>query len=469
MWRPDLPSGSAPLYERLADVMECDVLSGRLIAGTRLPPQRDLAYALGISVGSVTKAYAEAERRGLLHARVGRGSYVRGIAAATRDGPTFESEASESAGNDVIDLRCNTPPPVPLAEALNKAVSELALRNALEPAVQYVPSTGLAVVRMAGAQWISSRYGFDCTADDLIQCNGGQHAITLVFSSFCRPGDTILCGSSTFYGARVAAEHLGMTLRGVTMDSQGLLPEALARAAAETRSRLLFTVPTLHNPTTRTMSRTRRMEIAEVARQYDLTIFENDAYYAYADPDGRPPQIATFAPERTLYLVSLSKGVCPGFRLAFLALPRGMARDRILRGIRALGYCPPTLGALVFARWVEDGMADAIADSIQAEAGIRLEMARAALGVLMSSPGAARTPHVWLPMSALEAERVAARALRGGVEITPPDVSIVSDDADTGLRLCLGAARDRETLLRALAVVTDACTRHQLCSGEGIM
>lgn len=467
MWHPELQSSQLPIYERLVVAMARDIQTGQLAPGTKLPPQRDLAFRLGVSVGSVTRAYAEAERRGLLSAHVGRGSFVRGTLPTVPDVPTIKHAVA--LGRDrsgPIDLRCNTPPPVPLMADLNAALVALMARGALDPAVHYIQGAGLPHVRAAGAQWLTRQYGLDFDAGDLIQCNGGQHGIALVFSSFCSAGDTILCEASTFYGARMAANHLGLKLRGLPMDGEGLLPEAVDRAAAETGSRLLFTLPTLHNPTTRTMSEQRRQEIAAVARARDLLILEDDAYYAYSE---RPRQIVSYAPERTLYLASLSKGICPGFRLAFLALPPNLPRERLMQGIRALGYCPPSLGALVFSQWVADGRIDTISQAVQAEATARWDLARSVLGDLVAPAGARRSAHAWLPMSALEAERVTARLLRAGVEVTPPDASLVSPQADTGLRLCLGAPEDRDILARAVAVIAEVVKGHGGADRDGII
>ncbi|WP_249199783.1 PLP-dependent aminotransferase family protein [Gluconobacter sp. Dm-62] len=467
MWQPELQSGPMPLYERLVVAMAQAIRTGELSPGAKLPPQRELAFRLGISVGSVTRAYAEAERRGLLAAHVGRGSFVSGGLPVVPDVPTIERGSREwQSRNGPIDLRCNTPPPVPLMTDLNAALVDLMARGALDPAVHYIQGAGLPHVRDAGAQWIRQQYGLDFEAGNLIQCNGGQHGIALVFSSLCSPGDTVLCESSTFYGARMAADHLGLKLRGLPMNDEGLLPEAVDQAARETGSRLLFTLPTLHNPTTRTMSEQRRQDIVAVARARDLLILEDDAYYAYSE---RPRQIVSYAPERTLYLASLSKGVCPGLRLAFLALPPDLSRERLMRGVRALGYCPPALGALVFSQWVQDGRIDAIGQAVQTEAAARWEMANSVLGSFVALPGASHSPHVWLPMSALDAERVTARLLRAGVEVTPPDASAVSMQADTGLRLCLGAPDSREELGRALTIIAGVITGQGNADRDGII
>ncbi|NVN24290.1 PLP-dependent aminotransferase family protein [Asaia siamensis] len=471
MWTPELKPGPAPLYERLVQSIAGDIRSGTLAPGMRLPPHRELAFRLGVSVGSVTRAYTEAERRGLLVAHVGRGSFVKTNASPVPDIPTTERGVARLTnagprGAGAIDLRCNTPPPVSLMQDLNEALMALMARGALDPAVHYIQGAGLAPVRQAASLWIRNAYGLEVDAANLVQCNGGQHAIALAFSSFCGPGDTILCESSTFYGARMAAEHLGLKLHGLPMDEEGILPEALDRAVAETGSRLLFTLPTLHNPTTRTMSVQRREAIAAIARSHDLTILEDDAYYAYSR---KPPQLASLAPERTLYLVSLSKGICPGLRVAFLALPPGVARERLIRGVRAFGYCPPALGALVFEEWVREGRIDDIAQAIQKEAASRWKMAHQALGSLMTPPGADHSPHGFLPMQALEAERVTTRLLRAGVEVTPPDAALVSRDADTGLRLCFGAPESQAELGEALTIITEVIAGHGRTDRDGIV
>jgi len=440
-WQPDISRGSAPVYERLVAALEGDVRDGRLSPGDRLPPQRDLAHRLSLSVGTVSRAYVEAERRGFISSHVGRGSFV-----ADRARPH-----ASPADAGPLDMAHNVPPLDPAERRIGEGLTRVRQRADLATAVAYAPPEGLPSIREAGASWLRRRHGVTrATADHVIQCNGGQHGLALAFAALARPGDTILCEAATYPGIRTLAEHAGYNLRGVAMDARGVDPEAIARCARETGAKVLALIPTLHNPTAITLDAARRAEIVEVARANDLMIVEDDAYRVFADA-GTPAGFTDLAPERTLMVAGISKAVAPGLRLGFLLPPDDEGvRDRLLLGIRAFGYSPPSLGGLVFSQWEQDGTADRIADDVIAESQARTELAMQILGKAMARPGAGRSLHVWMPMPMLDAERLSARALRASIALTPPDGPIVDAVAPSGVRLCLGGIRSRPALEQAL-------------------
>ncbi len=140
------------------------------------------------------------------------------------------------------------------------------------------------------------------------------------FAGLARPGDPILVEALTYAGVCHVAERLGLRLHGLAIDDEGLLPEALDEAARTGQARLLFVNPTVHNPTTATMSLARREAIAGIARRHDLIVIEDDVYGQL--PEDRPPPIAVLAPERTIHISSASKSVAPGLRLRRAAQPR---------------------------------------------------------------------------------------------------------------------------------------------------
>src|SRR6516165_8263679 len=106
-WTPDLAGRDGPRYRAIADALAEDVRGGRLTVGTRLPTHRDLAWRLKMTIGTVSRAYAEAERRGLIAGEVGRGTYVRRPAGAA---PFMPGDArAETRDPDFIDLTINRP------------------------------------------------------------------------------------------------------------------------------------------------------------------------------------------------------------------------------------------------------------------------------------------------------------------------------------------------------------------------
>src|SRR5690554_4680616 len=109
-WLPDLNGQTGPRYAAIAEALARDIRSGRLARGERLPTHRELAYRLGVTVGTVTRAYAEAERRGLIEGEVGRGTFVRDPQATAL--PSFAMvEHGGAAGSEAepVDLSLNVP------------------------------------------------------------------------------------------------------------------------------------------------------------------------------------------------------------------------------------------------------------------------------------------------------------------------------------------------------------------------
>ncbi len=446
LWRPDFAQTSGPLFERVLGALVGDIQKGILPPGTRLPPQRELALATGISLGTVTRAYAEAERRGLVHAHVGRGSYVADGGApvlATSDGP--------------IDLCHNIPPNGPARAEIRRLAQALSSQSAFAELLDYTPVFGLDAHRAAMADWLIQHAGMEnAHARSAILSGGTQQAMALAHGAVARPGDVVLCENLTFYGMRALADFAGYRLYGVKMDEQGLCPEALDRAARKTEARVIYVLPTLQNPTARIMGASRRAAIVEVARRHDLWIIEDDVYGYFGKSHPGYVPLSVLAPERSFYLGGLSKILAPGLRVGFVVPPTGgRHNDLIARQLRATTYTANGLGAAVVAHAIRSGLADQIAENVLTEARERLMLAKEMLGAAVEISAVDSALHVWAPLSELAAERVAGRTLRHGVEVTPPGSANVGE-GPSGLRLCLGGAQSRDQLRHALQIVADA-------------
>src|SRR5260221_40748 len=159
-WLPDLSRFSGPRYRAIAEPLAADIRDGRLTQGTRLPTHRDLAWRLHVTVGTVSRAYAEAERRSLIGGEVGRGTFVREAASAR----VLSFVRPEPERADFIDLSFNYPIVGDEAPALAAVLARLAGSNDLATLLQYVPSVGRLADREAGAAWIA-RSGLETAAD----------------------------------------------------------------------------------------------------------------------------------------------------------------------------------------------------------------------------------------------------------------------------------------------------------------
>lgn len=436
-WTPQLDRGSGtPLYRQLVAAIAQDIRSGRLEAGAKLPPHRDLAHALAISVGAVTRAYDDATARGLVAGHVGRGTFVLDRTPPAQDGP--------------VDLS-RTVVPVDASGPVAEAVIALRRRPVLVERLSYELTSGLDRDRQAGAAWLRRTANFETVEwTSLICCLGAQNAMAIALAAFGGPAQPILCEASTFSGMKALAALLGRPLHGVEMDAEGATPEGLERAAADSGSRLFYTVPTLQNPTARVMGLRRREEIVRVARARDLWLLEDDLYAPYARGSGLPP-LAALAPERTLYISALSKIIAPGLRTGFLMVPAGDAFERCQRAARALMHSPPGLTSAISTHLIESGGADAIADTAVAEARSRIAQARTILGTLTAVTSVDAGLHIWVPMDAVDAERAVARAMQVGIRLTSPAVFGVPNGPQlSGLRLCIGGAANGAILESAL-------------------
>lgn len=446
-WTPDLRGRDGPLYRVIADALAADVEEGRLAPGTRLPTHRELAEKVGVTVGTVTRAYAEAERRGLIGGEVGRGTFVR-----HRDTPRHLPAPVPDTGDDaLVELGLNwpaAPPGDPAGTALRRALEALQRSPRLSELLDYQPHAGQLSHREAGAQWVS-RFGLEVEARQVVVCSGGQHAMEVALTALTRPGDTVLCEALTYPGLKVLANRLHLRLQGVALDEHGLQPEAL-EAACKGGAKVLFCLPNLQNPTGSVMPEERRRRIAAVVRKHGLSVVEDDAYGLLLDR--RPPPLCTLVPESGWFIAGVSKLLAPGLRIGYLAAPDGSGVERLAEEAGLAVRMTPPLTAEIIARWVQDGTADELVVRRRREAQERLELAREVLGDVLPKAIRGPTYHLWLKLpGGWRAEGFTAQARRRGVSVTPAELFTVGPaTAPAAVRVCLGAPRTRASLEKGL-------------------
>jgi DNA-binding transcriptional MocR family regulator len=312
MWLPELSDKSGPRYKAIADAIAAAVADGELEPGDRLPAQRELAYRLGVTVGTVSRAYSLAERNGLLAGEVGRGTFVRD--RQSHAGPDMLLPVSDVTVDLGINMACGPEH----GTALRAALARLAEAGGLENLLPYMPLGGHIEHRAAGAGWLTGR-GVDVAPEQVVLTNGAQHGLAVALAAAAEPGATVMVESLTYAGVLGTASFVGRRIAGVAMDEDGVLPDALDMTALRTGAKVAVLVPTIHNPTALVMSEARRQAIAEVARRRNLIVIEDDVYGRL--PVDSPPPLAAIIPERTIYVSSASKTLAPGLRVGWVVAP----------------------------------------------------------------------------------------------------------------------------------------------------
>jgi len=462
IWIPKLSKHQGPAYLAIADTLEADIQSGRLAAGARLPTHRDLADALGVTVGTVTRAYGEAQRRNLISGEVGRGTFVgaqRHTAARLSRGESgSESAFARLAPLEpgLIDLSLNRAVAGLSGAQLAEALRRLSDGEDVGRLLDYAPDPGSPEHRAAAAHWLASR-GLPATADQVVLTTGTQNAIATVLAELTHPNDTVLTECLTYPGVKAAARLLHVRLEGIAMDEQGLLPDALERALRTTGARVLYCIPTLQNPTTAVLSAERRAEVVALCRRYDAKIVEDNVYGFLVDRAPEPLMCA--APERTFYLDGTSKLLGGGLRVGLVLTPPGQpvpqSAGRIAAQVRAASGIVTPLTAELACRWFADGTAARLAVAQRAEAQRRQRLAHRWFDPLpfQSRPDA---PMLWLPIpSPWRADDFVFQARNRGVAVTPGSVFAVGrDEPAPAVRVCLGAVSE-ERLSQGLAILAE--------------
>lgn len=448
IWTPDLSSHNGPRYLAIAEAIAADARSGALAPGTRLPTHRDLAYRLGVTVGTVSRAYAEAARRGLVVGEVGRGTFVAGL--KPRRGEGFIKAAPRAPG--IVDFTYATPPVGPAGKRLAATLAEIAALPDLDALVRYHVDTGPTEHMEAGSRWLSGR-GLTAPVERVAMTNGAQHGILVTLMSLARPGDVVLAESLTFPGFIQVAQQLGLRIETVAADEGGLIPDAVEEACRRLPVRALYVMPSLQNPTASHLDEDRRRRIADIARRHDVFVIEDDVWSALLD-DSIPP-VAAFAPDQTFHISGLSKCLAPGLRVAYVLAPEGHA-DHVRASLRMSTWMSTPLMGEIARRWITDGTADELVRWQRAETLERTALARRLLGSCLGNLGA-MTSFVWMPLPPpWRAGAFKAEAEARGVRILTAEAFAAGrDHVPHAARVCVGAPETAAEAARGLEILAE--------------
>jgi len=370
------PGAASPLYLQLQRSLRSLIQSSEWHPGMRLPAVPDLAQRFQVHRLTVLKALAGLKRTGWVQTVTGRGSFVADYlpeAPALRDLDSFPfqgtplrvredelgpwlGETLERAQNRLlVSFSAGFAPADLLPGDALRRLHTKTMKDLDAEAWAYAPPAGYPAYLDAVARWLAEEGEPLPAGWGMRAVPGAQAGLALVLDSLTVPGDRVLVESPCYVGALALIHTLGREAVPVPVDRNGLNPDRLASVLQKTDAKLLFTVPTFHNPTGMTLSRARRERILALTRAHGVTIVEDDTYADLRFIGGRVPSFRSLPQaEHVIHLGSFSKSLAAGLRLGYLIAPAAMlARLAQVQEVHTIAQ--PTLSQAVVAQFLDSG------------------------------------------------------------------------------------------------------------------
>ena len=292
------------------------------------------------------------------------------MSPGTRLDPWFTSYAQRAHGLAASEIRAlfavaSRPEVVSLAggmpfvsaldlDAMSETVGRL-LRERGATALQYGSGQGDERLREQILE-VMAPVGITAHPDDIVVTTGSQMALDLVVRTFCDPGDVVLVESPSYVGALGVFRSYECRVVHVAMDDQGLSPVALVEAIRQVRSdggriKMIYTIPSYHNPAGLTQGQQRRHDLLQVARSHGILLLEDDPYGLLGFDGQVHRAIRADEAEGVVYLGSFSKTIASGLRVGWAVAPHGV-REKLVLAAEAAVLCPSNYAQLTVSEYL---------------------------------------------------------------------------------------------------------------------
>tara|TARA_R110000851_G_scaffold333533_1_gene515189 strand:- start:20694 stop:22034 length:1341 start_codon:yes stop_codon:yes gene_type:complete len=428
----------------IVQLLATDIQSGKLPPGAALPTHRQLAARHGMAVASASKVYARLSSMGLVIGETGRGTFVRDR-PMQREWDINDEARLNSA---TADLSFNHPTWPGQADLLRTMLRELAASGDLAALMHQQPPGGRRHERAMVADFLAAERRIQAKAEQVFLVNGAQQGLDIAIRTLLSPHDCVAADALTYPGFKMAADLHGLALKPISCQANGPNLDALEALCRRERIRAIYAMPTLHNPLGWVLTTQARQHLVDIARRHNCMLIE-DASYAFLAGKS-PPPLATLAPERTIYVSSLSKSLASGLRFGFVVVPDACTKQ-FKSVIRATCWSAPSIITAMATRWMASGAVAKHEKHMRADARQRQAVARKVLGnmALTAHPSAL---FLWLPLPEdLRADRIATALAGEGIAVSKAEAYAITPHVPHALRIGLSSvplAQLEPTLLR---------------------
>jgi len=470
--------GRKPIYTKVYNQLKYKIFSGELPIGSPLPPERKLAEQLDVSRNTIVRAYAELEAEGLITGIRGSGRYVEAVPAPLaisridwESRHTCRSLASSpSHMAELLAISDEYPRTINFAHGdggkhtLETSGLSDYLKRAAESASSYYFTSvqGFPLLRELLVEWMG--FAPISSPDQICITSGSQEALYLLTTLLARAGDCIVTEMPTYFGSLQLFRSLGIRVIPVPLDQDGMRVDVLEGILSRVSPRFLYTVPTFHNPTGRTLSLERRRKLLALSEKYGLPIVEDDAYrHLHLEKEAPPALKALDTTGNVIYLNTFSKMLFPGLRIGWIAGSKPVI-DLVAR-MKELSISTHVPGQVALASFLRD---DRLRPHLAAARKLYAEQAQLMaehldalrpLGIRYEKPEGGFYFWISLPEN-VQARKLMLDCRKAGVSFASGDMFLLQEVEQPYIRLCY--THERLDEIKAGMTILSETIRKQL-------
>ena len=325
---------------------------------------------------------------------------------------------------------------------------------------------GYLPLRQFIADNLKTRTSMTVAADDVLITTGSLQALDLVNELLLEAGDVVVLEAANYAGTLTRLARLDVDYIGVELDDGGMRMDHLREVMTDLdrqgrKAKFIYTIPTIQNPTGTILSRDRRLEMLDIAREFDVPIFEDDCYADLIWDHERPEAIhALDTDDRVLYCGTFSKTVAPALRVGYLVAPWHMMQHVLpLKTDAGSG----ALEQMVLAEYLPRNFTDHV-DSLNRMLKLKSDAMVEALSESFGATAEFSRPvggiYIWVTLPEfVDTRELAVAAAAEGVAINPgPDWTVSGEENRHRMRLCFGHP-SIENIREGVARLADTCHR----------
>lgn len=359
-------------YEQVADRIEEQIANGSLKVNDRVPSLRTMSRMAGVSIGTVVQAYLHLERRGVVCTRPRSGFFV---SPRSDDSPAPRVKRPRSSRpsnvttrvidtvieafgrSDIIAFNSAIAKSAARINGRLNSIARAVLREIPDNANELTPVAGLESLRREVAKRMALS-GAAMSPDDVVITSGTMEALTLTLGVLCKPGDTVIVESPTYFGILQVIERLQLKIVEVpNQPGLGIDADAIARIIGMTKIRAALLQSNFNNPTGALTPDETKEKIVSLLTGAGIPIVEDDIYGDLHFGSERPKPLSAF--DRSGLVItcgSISKTVAIGYRIGWAASPN--FSPEIKRAKFSSSVACPTLQQHIVARYLSAGVHD---------------------------------------------------------------------------------------------------------------